>query len=166
MAVERRRATGRRVHWRITPERVLVRLGLAEPTDRTASEVDAHRRLSRLGQAAKRVRALRASKAWEWRQHRARRRLDAAMGAAVEHAGLASDPMQQEALMAQLGALYHAAALADLTPAAPWDRRPAAVALDEPGYARCGASGRTCGCTRARTRRVGALRAARPPALP
>src|SRR5690606_10980257 len=41
MAIERRRITGHsRIHWRITPERILVRLGLAEAAERTADEVD------------------------------------------------------------------------------------------------------------------------------
>jgi len=38
----------------------------------------------------------------------------------VAHAGLAQDPDRQRALIAQLGSLYHADALADLTPHAPW----------------------------------------------
>jgi hypothetical protein len=125
MAVERRRTTGRRINWRITPERILVRLGVAEGTDRAASEVDVHRRLSRLARAAKRARALQAAGARGWRQGWAHRRLDAAMDAAVEHAGLAADTGRQDALMGQIGALYNAAMLADLAPRAPWDRTPA-----------------------------------------
>src|SRR5688500_5813216 len=40
MAIERHRISGRsRIHWRLTPERMLVRIGLAEVSDRTASEV-------------------------------------------------------------------------------------------------------------------------------
>ena len=42
------------------------------------------------------------------------------MRAAVEHAGLAVEQVRQDALMAQLGALYNAQALAQITPAAPW----------------------------------------------
>jgi hypothetical protein len=128
MAVERRRSTGRRIHWRVTPERILVRLGLAEASDRTASEVDAHRRLTRVALAAHRLRSLRAAGARGWRQWRAQRRLDAAVRAAVEHAGLAIDEQRQGLLMAQLGALFNTTALAELSPAAPWaapTRRPA-----------------------------------------
>ena len=58
LALARRRAGGRSIAWRITPERVLVRLGLADPTGRTSSEVAAQRRLTVLAQAAKRVRTL------------------------------------------------------------------------------------------------------------
>jgi hypothetical protein len=122
MAVERRRTTGRRINWRITPERILVRLGVAEGTGRAASEVDVHRRLSRLARAAKRARALQVADARAWRQGWAQRRLDTAMAAAVEHTGLASDAGVQDALLGQLGALYNAASLVDLAPRAPWDR--------------------------------------------
>src|SRR5690606_21121140 len=49
MAIERSRVTGRsRINWRITPERIFIRLGLAEVSDRTAGEVDAHRRLTKV----------------------------------------------------------------------------------------------------------------------
>ena len=95
LALERRRASGRFVHWRLTAERMLVWLGLAEPSARAAGEVDAHRRIARLARAAKRLRDRRASDAQGWRQQQARRRLDKAMEAAVEHADLASDPGQQ-----------------------------------------------------------------------
>src|ERR1700746_2038033 len=39
MALERRRSGGLGgINWRITPERILIRLGIADPTDRTAGE--------------------------------------------------------------------------------------------------------------------------------
>jgi hypothetical protein len=120
MSLDRRRAGGARIHWRITPERILVRLGLAEATDRSADEVATHRRLATLARTAKQLRALRAAGAPSRRQRRAAARLDRAMDRAVEHAELATDPARQETLLAQLGALYHAAALADLDPHPPW----------------------------------------------
>ena len=123
MSLEHRRSSGRSVHWRLTAERVLVWLGLAEPSARAASDVDAHRRIARLARAAKRLRDRRASGAWGWRQERARRRLDKALEAAVEHAGLASDPARQDQMRDQIGALNAAESLASLTAAAPWDRR-------------------------------------------
>ena len=95
-------------------------LELAEAADRTAGEVDAHRKLTRVARAAYRVRRLTAAGARDWRINRAGRRLDAAMRAAVEHAGLAVEQTRQDALMAQLGALYNAQTLAQITPAAPW----------------------------------------------
>jgi hypothetical protein len=123
MSLEHRRSTGRAVHWRLTAERILVWLGLAEPSARAASEVDAHRRIARLARAAKRLRERRASGAAAWRQQRARRRLDKALEGAVEHAGLASDPGRQDQMLQQIGALNAAEALASLAAAAPWDRR-------------------------------------------
>ncbi|MEU4835456.1 hypothetical protein [Streptosporangium sp. NPDC023615] len=121
MAIERHRITGRaRINWRITPERALVRVGLAEVSDRTASEVDAHRRLTRVALAAKRARALRASGASERKMRSALSKLDRAMDRAVEHTGLAADPARQEALLSQIGALYNTSALIDLKPPVPW----------------------------------------------
>lgn len=121
LAVERRRNDRSTIHWRITPERVLVALGLAEATGRTASDVDAHRRLTRLARAVMRLRMLRGGNAWEWRVRLAERRVNRAMMAAIEYANLATDPARQNALMAQLGALHNATALAGLDPAAPWE---------------------------------------------
>lgn len=121
MSIERRKARGgSTIHWRVTPERVLVWLRVAEPSGRTASEVDAHRRLTRVAKAAAHLRTLRINEAWHWRIERAERHLERAMRSAVAHAGLAQDPTRQEALIAQIGSLYNAGKLADLTPDAPW----------------------------------------------
>jgi hypothetical protein len=141
MAVERRRAGRSAIAWRLTLERVLVRLGLAEPTGRTVGDVAAGRSLARLARVAKRLRSLRAAGASERRQGRAAVRLDRAVERAVEHAGLACDPARQQELLAHLGVLYHAGRLADLDPRSPWTdgdggsssvrsaRTPAAVAV-------------------------------------
>ncbi|MCW2883703.1 MAG: hypothetical protein JWL58_565 [Streptosporangiaceae bacterium] len=124
MALERRRLTGRsRINWRLTPERVLTRLGLADPTDRNASEVDAQRRLMRLALAAKHARSARAA-GKDRKQKRALSKLDRAMERAVEYSGLGTDPDRQAQLVAQLGVLYNAASLLDLTPDAPWAAPP------------------------------------------
>ncbi|WP_157430066.1 hypothetical protein [Actinomadura oligospora] len=125
LAAERHRATGksRKVHSKFHLDRILIRLGLAEPVDRTAADVDAHRRLTRVARAAKHLRALRAAgdKAKPRHLIRAQKRLDRAMEGAVEHARLSTDPDRQNALLAHLAALYHSASLADLAPAAPWE---------------------------------------------
>jgi len=128
MSLEHRKASGRSVHWRLTTERVLVWLRLAEPSVRAAGDVDAHRRIARLARAAKRLRERRAAGARGWRQDRARRRLDAALEAAVEHAGLASDAARQDQMRDQIGALNAAGSLASLDTQAPWDRRRAEAA--------------------------------------
>ena len=106
-----------RINWRLTPERLLVRLGLAEVSDRTASEVDAHRRLTRVALAAKRAKALREGGASERKMRAALAKLDKAMDQAVEHTGLAVDAARQEALLAQIAALYNTSALIDADPA-------------------------------------------------
>lgn len=120
LSAERRRRTGRSTNWRLTPERILVFLRLAEPSERTAGDVDRHRRLTRVAVRAMHLRTLRAAGAWAWRVQRAECRLHGAVRAAVEHAGLATDPATQHALMAQIAALYGASDLADITLAAPW----------------------------------------------
>jgi hypothetical protein len=125
LSEERIAAGNTRIRWRITPERILVRLGLAEGSDRTVTEVDAHRRLSHLARAAMRLRALRSTSAAGWRIRWAQHRVHRAMDAAVEYAGLGSAPASHQALMSQIGALYNATALAELSPAAPWESAPA-----------------------------------------
>nr|WP_062339784.1 hypothetical protein [Herbidospora sakaeratensis] len=131
MAIERVKLTGRhRIHWRLTPERAMVRLGLAESSDRTASDVDAHRRLTRVALAAKRARHLRETGASERRMRAALARLDRAMDQAVEHTGLANDAERQEALLSQIGALFNTSALLDLHPPVPWEPEP-----EQPGIA-------------------------------
>ncbi|MCG5218533.1 MraY family glycosyltransferase [Streptosporangium soli] len=121
MAIERHRITGRsRINWRLTPERMMVRIGLAEASDRTASEVDAHRRLTRVALAAKKARSLREAGASDRKMRVALTKLDQAMDRAVEHSGLAVDTARQEALLAQIGALYNTSALIDLSPPVPW----------------------------------------------
>lgn len=64
MRIERRRITGLRgIHWRLTPERVLVRLGLADATDRTTEQVATQRMLTKVALAAHRARATATSSA-------------------------------------------------------------------------------------------------------
>ncbi|MEQ4719307.1 MULTISPECIES: hypothetical protein [unclassified Nonomuraea] len=125
MAIERHRIRGTgRINWRLTPERLLVRMGLAEVSDRTASEVDAHRRLTRVALAAKRAKALREAGASDRKMRAALAKLDKAMDQAVEHTGLAVDQARQEALLAQIAALYNTTALIDADPRVPWEPEP------------------------------------------
>lgn len=127
MRLERHRVRGTKgINWRLTPERVLVRIGLAEATDRTASEVDAHRRLTRVAKAAKRARALDAAGGRKRRVRAARRRLDRALEQAVEYAGLAHDADRQRAMLDQIGSLYGSGSLLVLPDIPPWS------ALDHP----------------------------------
>lgn len=129
MAIERHRATGRkRIHWRLTPERVLVRVGLAEAQDRTAEEVDAQRRLTKVALAAERVRTLREAEASDRKQRKARTAMRTAYTAAHAHTGLGRDETMQKALAAETASLFSAAGLVDVSPASAWT--PAAAPTD------------------------------------
>jgi F0F1-type ATP synthase assembly protein I len=123
MAIERHRLRGTSgIHWRITPERLLVRLGLAEATDRTAGQVDAHRRITKVALAAKHLQQLRTANASERKQRKAVAKLDQRLEEAVAHTGLARDESMKWALLDQVGTLGGAESLCDLLEAAagPW----------------------------------------------
>ncbi|WP_211370212.1 hypothetical protein [Nonomuraea turkmeniaca] len=123
MAIERRRIRGTSgINWRLTPERILVRLGLAEATDRTAGEVDAHRRVTRVALAAKKVHQLRAAKASERKVRKAAATLDRRLDQAVAHTGLARDDRMKWALLDQVSTLGGAEQLCTLleTATGPW----------------------------------------------
>ena len=124
MAVERRRVSGLSgINWRLTPERILVRLGLAEARDRTADEVDAHRRLTRVALAAVRARELaEASKPGKAtrRQARAHARLRTALERAEEHTDLATNPATQSTLLDKALILRSGTGLTQLPDVLPW----------------------------------------------
>jgi hypothetical protein len=126
MAVERRRrGDGRRIHWRVTPERIAVRCRLADPVDRAVPEIDAQRQLARVAVAAKRARDLRAAGAKPRRVQRALAALDQAMERAVTHADLATEARRQDQLLAQLAVLYNTASLLDVDADVRWVTRAA-----------------------------------------
>ncbi|GLY81804.1 hypothetical protein [Actinoallomurus iriomotensis] len=119
---EEREAAGKRrsLNWRISPERILVWLGVAEATGQTTDQVDAQRRLTRVALAVQRVRALDRSGGKGRLLRLAEWRLNSATRAAVRYADLATDADRQETLLAQIAMLSHARALAEIEPAAPW----------------------------------------------
>jgi hypothetical protein len=101
MRLERHRLRGTTgIHWRFTLDRILVRLGLAEASDRTASEVDAHRRITRVAKAAKRVRRLAGGK--PRKLARAEAAFDRALDALMEHTNLIADEQLQRRLLDQV----------------------------------------------------------------
>ncbi|WP_157253248.1 hypothetical protein [Nonomuraea typhae] len=121
MRLERRRLRGTSgIHWRLTPERVLVRLGIAEARDRSAADVDAHRRLTRVALAAKRAKALRERGASERKVRAAMARLDRRLDQAVAHTGLAQDERMQWALLDQVTTLFGGASLTTLPDTPTW----------------------------------------------
>lgn len=123
MAIERHRITGRgRIHWRITPERMFVRIGLAESSDRTATEVDTHRRLTRVALAAKRVHQLREAGASDRKIRSAIVTRDRALDRAIEHTDLARDQAAQATLLDLVTALGGGDSITTIleTADAPW----------------------------------------------
>jgi hypothetical protein len=101
MRLERRRRLGTKgINWRLTPERLLVWLGVAEAHDRTASEVDTHRRLKRVALAAKRVHQLQSMNNPNARKVAAAvARRGRMLDKAVEHTDLATNPRTQAVLL-------------------------------------------------------------------
>jgi hypothetical protein len=122
MELEKQERTGRKLHLRVSLERVLVWMRLADPEERETTEVAAYARLAQLARRAKQLRALRAAGAKTGRQARALRRLEGALSAAVEHAQLATDPDRQDLLRDLIGSLTAAGSLAELSVPPPWDR--------------------------------------------
>jgi hypothetical protein len=129
LAAERRHARGSRrqpVAWRVTSQRVLVWLRLAEPVEREVGEVDRARRVARLVRAAWRYHTLNGLGARPWRVQWAAVRLRRQALAAGKHIRLGSDETVRDQVRVQLAALYQVqagtapAALDDL---APWSTR-------------------------------------------
>lgn len=132
MSIERRRITGRsRIKWRFTPERAMVRLGLAEATDRTAAEVDAQRRLTRVALAADKVAELAEIKPGGRRHRRAIAKLKKRGRQMVTHTAVSSDAGQQQLLMDQLAVTRSITRLSDTAPAPFWEPAEVAPALTE-----------------------------------
>ena len=121
MALERRRSGVGGINWRITPERILIRLGFADPTDRTAGEAAQQRRLIDVALAADRARTLRDTGAGTRRVNRARRRLQKTMRRAVDDGGLVDNARSPRAvLLDNLRILSSTGALLDLDLPNPW----------------------------------------------
>ncbi len=126
MALERRRSAGRRsrINWTITPERLLVRLRLADPDPgRTASDADRQQKVIALALAVDDARAIRDSRGASTRRIRsAHHRLRKAMRHAINSGGLiAFDGRDhREVLVDHIAALRSTSALLDLETPNPW----------------------------------------------
>jgi AraC-like DNA-binding protein len=107
LAAHRRQHRSRSaINWTMTPRRVLVKLGWAEPTGRGVGEVDAARRKARLARTAYRLHTLKAARAWSWRITRADRALRRQVEQANEHLGLATNPAVRAEIRVHLATLY------------------------------------------------------------
>lgn len=120
LQVRRRRGP---VAWRVTRERVLVWLRLAEPSERAVAEVDRARKIAGLTRAAWRYHSLTAAGASSWRVRRAGAALRRRTLAGVEHLALGEDAGARDALRWSLATLYQVidgTAPGGLTDLAPW----------------------------------------------
>jgi hypothetical protein len=119
MAIERHRIRGTSgIHWRFTWKRILVRLGLAEATDRTAGDVDRARRLDRVALAVVKLDDLKDAS--DRKQRAARKAFRKALAQAVEHAGLATDEAAQDGVLHRIDTLRSADVLAARRRTARW----------------------------------------------
>jgi hypothetical protein len=124
---ERRRSRPRKenegITWRVSPRRLLVRLGLADPGEETVGEAAIRRRITSLALAAGRAASLDAAGVTDGRRYqRADRRLRKAMFAAIEHTDLASSPQLQQQLLSQVLMLRSPRDLVSVNAASPWAR--------------------------------------------
>lgn len=129
LAYERRRSGRSKINWRWTPEKILVRLGMAEASGRTAGEDDTLRRMKRAAIASRRLRVLRAAGASDARLRRAEGRVEAAMRGLVQYTDFATNAARQDELVAMIATLNGATSLAEISPVAPWDRPDPVVAV-------------------------------------
>lgn len=106
--------------------RALVRAGLADPQGRSAGETETARRLTAVALAGHRYAREAARQQDGWRARRAERAADAAMRAAVQRTGLATDERLQQAVAAQVRMLGSVRELAAAAAASPWTWLPPA----------------------------------------
>jgi hypothetical protein len=116
------RGKRRKSTWRISPERILVRLGVIDPAGKTTGEVAAQRRITILALAAEQAAALEAAglRPGDGRRDRADRKLRVALRKAVDEADLATNRDRQMALVAQLRILRAPQDLVTLDTESPW----------------------------------------------
>ncbi|MBF6062060.1 hypothetical protein IU500_19060 [Nocardia terpenica] len=126
MAVERRDGTNQRsrITWTVTPERILVRLGLADPDpNRTVTDHNTHRKLATLAVAVADARALRDSgSAGARSMRRAHRRLRSALRRATALGTLVPTDNRElrQVLLDHIAVLRSADQLLDLNLPSPW----------------------------------------------
>ncbi|WP_280507275.1 hypothetical protein [Nocardia flavorosea] len=121
MALERRQITGAAggMNWRISPRRLMVRWGLADPTDRTAGEVAVERRLEDLARAADAVRLARDTDSGRG-QRRAMQKLHRAIDKATSDGVVLGQPEIRARLADHLEGRFSAYSLPDYRPATNW----------------------------------------------
>ncbi|WP_051192610.1 sigma-70 region 4 domain-containing protein [Nocardia jiangxiensis] len=138
MALERRQRTGTRssINWRITPERILIRLGLADPNpDRNAPDAATQHSLVAVALAVDDARAVRDSARSSVRQiRRSQERLRETMRRAATSGDLVPTEGRnnREILVDHIAVLRSASALLDLDAPNPFDSVRTAAQPDKP----------------------------------
>lgn len=118
----------KRINWALTPERILVWLGIADPSGRQIGEVARKRRIATFSRTAYRLQILKEDQAAKWRIKLTRWRLRQLTEAANEHLNLATDRVLLGEVRAQLALLYGVedgtsrTAVADLHPLRPLEQ--------------------------------------------
>lgn len=128
MKLERRQLTGHTggLNWRWSPQRLLVRWGIADPTDRSTAEIAVERRLADLARAADNVRLVRSTGGGARRQRRTVMALHRAIDKAADDGLVLGEPGIRERLREHLEGRFSAYTLPDYTPRTDWSI-PAAI---------------------------------------
>ncbi|MEU4345443.1 hypothetical protein AB0H00_30030 [Nocardia sp. NPDC023852] len=121
MALERRQLTGQSggLNWRWSPQRLLVRWGIADPTDRTTAEVHVERRLADLARAADAVRIARTAGGGR-AERRAMQRLHRAIDKAAEDGVVLGEDDVRDRLAMHLEGWFSAYTLPNYQPMTDW----------------------------------------------
>lgn len=122
MKLERRQITGRasQINWRWSPTRLLVRWGIADPTDRTTAEVAVDRRLADLARAADAVRLARDTGRSGRRERQMIGRLHRAIDKATDDGLVLGEPDIRRRLRAHLEGRFSAYTLPEYVPVTNW----------------------------------------------
>ncbi|WP_181724187.1 hypothetical protein [Nocardia gipuzkoensis] len=121
MALERRQLTGQSggLNWRWSPQRLLVRWGIADPTDRTNMEVAVEQRLADLARAADAVRIARTA-GGRRSERRAMQRLHRAIDKAAADGVVLGENGVRDRLAEHLEGRFSAYTLPDYRPMTDW----------------------------------------------
>lgn len=122
MKLERRQLTGEDhgLNWRWSPQRLLVRWGIADPTDRSTAEVAVERRLADLARAADNVRLAQTTSRSARRERKMVQRLHRAIDKAADDGVVLGEPHVRARLREHLEGRFAAYTLPKYQPRTDW----------------------------------------------
>lgn len=122
MKLERRQLTGEAtgLNWRWSPQRLLVRWGIADPTDRTTAEVAVERRLADLARAADNVRLAQTTGRSARHERKMVQRLHRAIDKAADDGVVLGEPEIRARLREHLEGRFAAYTLPKYRPLTDW----------------------------------------------